>query len=246
MKPLTDPAFPEQPSFDRKEQLYFEMIKYFEEGEAWHSALSSYRELANQYEYSHYDFSKLARTQRAMATIYETISKGEWQMHRYFRVIYHGLGFPSNLRDKQFIYEAEASERQSAFTDRMRQLHPAAQVSTKGEAEDEEGQYLQISSVSVYRDLDHPIYQQPKVVQIDQRLHILSKTKSLRSYLEKAFPGFGGPEPMDREDALQDKRIIPDDIAKERNHFCRYNASFTFANSCGANCAEIIRVGCAR
>ena len=165
VKPLTDPAFPEQSSFDRKERLYFEMIKYFEEGEAWHSALSSYRELANQYEHSRYDFAKLARTQRTMATIYETISKGEWQIHRYFRVTYHGLGFPSNLRDKQFIYEGEASERQAAFSDRMRQLHPAAQVSSKGEAEDEEGQYLQIFSVSVYRDLDHPIYQQSKVVQ---------------------------------------------------------------------------------
>ena len=176
VKPLTDPAFPEQSSFDRKEQLYFKMIKYFEEGEAWHSALSSYRELANQYEHSHYDFAKLARTQRAMATIFETISKGEWQLHRFFRVTYHGLGFPSNLRDKQFIYEAEASERQSAFTDRMLQLHPAAQVLAKGGFEDEEGQYLQIFSVSVYRDLNHPIYQQPKVVQ------------STRDYLSSAKP----------------------------------------------------------
>lgn len=176
VKPLTDPAFPEQSSFDRKERLYFEMIKYFEEGEAWHSALSSYRELANQYEHSHYDFAKLARTQRAMATVYETISKGEWQIHRYFRVTYRGLGFPSSLRDKQFIYECEASERQSTFTDRMRQLHPAAQVAPKGEAEDEEGQYLQIFSVSVYRYLDHPIYQQPKVVQ------------STRDYISSARP----------------------------------------------------------
>lgn len=176
VKPLTDPAFPEQSSFDRKERLYFEMIKYFEEGEAWHSALSSYRELANQYEHSHYDFAKLARTQRAMATIYETISKGEWQMHRYFRVTYRGVGFPSNLRGKQFIYEGEASERQSAFTDRMRQIHPAAQVSPNGEAENEEGQHLQIFSVSVYRDLDHPIYQQSKVVQ------------STRDYISSARP----------------------------------------------------------
>lgn len=176
VKPLADPAFPEQSSFDRKERLYFEMIKYFEEGEAWHSALSSYRELANQYEHSHYDFSKLARTQRAMATIYETISKGEWQLHRYFKVTYRGLGFPSSLRDKQFIYECEASERQSAFTDRMRQLHPAAQMTPNREEEDEEGQYLQIFSVSVYRDLDHPIYQQPKVVQ------------STRDYISSARP----------------------------------------------------------
>lgn len=176
VKPLMDPAFPEQSSFDRKESLYFEMIKYFEEGEAWHSALSSYRELANQYEHSHYDFAKLARTQRAMATIYETISKGEWQTHRYFRVTYHGLGFPSNLRDKQFIYEGEASERQSVFTDRMRQLYPAALMSSKEEAEDEEGQYLQIFPVSVYRDLDHPMYQQPKVLQ------------STRDYISSARP----------------------------------------------------------
>ena len=176
VKPLTDPPFPEQSSFDRKERLYFEMIKYFEEGKAWQNALSSYQELANQYEHTHYDFAKLARTQRAMATIYETISKGEWQMHRYFRVAYHGLGFPSNLRDKQFIYEGDASERLSAFTDRMRQLHPAAQMSANGEAEDDEGQYLQISSVSVYRDLDHPIYQQAKVVQ------------STRDYISSARP----------------------------------------------------------
>ena len=176
VKPLMDPKYPEQSSFDRKERLYFEMIKYFEEGEAWHNALASYRELANQYEHSHYDFAKLARTQRAMATIYETISKGEWQVHRYFRVRYYGLGFPPTLRDKQFVYEGEASERQSAFTDRMRQSHPAAQVTPSGEVEDEQGQYLQISSVSVYRDLDHPIYQQPKVVQ------------STRDYISSAKP----------------------------------------------------------
>lgn len=176
LKPLIDPAFPEQSSFDRKERLFFDMIRYFEEGEAWHSALSSYRELANQYENSHYDFVKLARTQRAMATIYETISKGEWQVHRYFRVTYHGHGFPSNLRGRQFVYEGEASERQSTFTDRMRQLHPAAKFSPNREGEDEEGQYLQIFSVSVYRDLDHPIYQQPKVVQ------------STRDYIASARP----------------------------------------------------------
>ena len=176
VKPLVDPAFPEQSSFDRKERLYFDMIKYFEEGEAWHSALSSYRELANQYEHSHYDFAKLARTQRAMATIYENISKSEWQIHRYFKVTYHGLGFPSSLRERQFIYEGEASERQSVFIDRMRQLHPAASISPKGEDKDEEGQYLQIVSVSVYRDLDHPIYQQPKVVQ------------STREYISSAKP----------------------------------------------------------
>lgn len=165
VRSLNDPHYPEQFSFERKEQLYFEMIKYLEEGEAWDSALTSYRELADQYEHAHFDFAKLARTQRAMATIYDTVARGEWHSPRYFRVVYHGLGFPSSLRGKEFVYEGGSSERHSAFTDRMRQLHPAAQVVPKGEAEVMEGQYLQISPVSVYRDLEHPIYLQPKVVQ---------------------------------------------------------------------------------
>ena len=53
--PLSQPIYPEQKSFERKEQLYFEMVAYFEEGAAWDNALESYRELANQYEISHYD-----------------------------------------------------------------------------------------------------------------------------------------------------------------------------------------------
>ena len=163
--PLTDPEYPEQSSFERKEHLYFEMIKHFEEGEAWESALACYRELGIQYEKCNYDFAKLARTQRSMATIYEAITKGEWKAHRYFRVIYRGLGFPASLRNKEYIYEGEPSERQSAFADRMRHLHPSAQISFKGEVEDIEGQHLLITSVSPYRDLEHPIYQQPKVSQ---------------------------------------------------------------------------------
>ena len=165
----SDPVYPEQTAFERKEQLYFEMVAYFEEGSAWDSALEGYRELAAQYETSHYDFAKLARTQRSMATIYETISKGEWQQPRYFRVTYQGQGFPSNLRDRQFIYEGEPGERQAAFTDRMRQLHPAAQVVHKGELDEADaevdGQQLHVSPVSIYRDLEHPVHQQSKVAQ---------------------------------------------------------------------------------
>ena len=175
VRALSDPNYPEQSSFERKEQLYFEMINYLEEGEAWDSALTYYQELANQYQHTHYDFSKLARTQRSMAKIYETVAKGDWQSPRYFRVTYHGLGFPSSLRGKEFVYEGEPSERQSTFTDRMRQLHPAAQIVPKSEVEEVEGQYLQITPVSPYRDLEHPIYQQPKVVQSTRDFVTLSK-----------------------------------------------------------------------
>ena len=34
---LADPEYPAQTHFERKERLYFEMIKHFEDGEAWSS-----------------------------------------------------------------------------------------------------------------------------------------------------------------------------------------------------------------
>lgn len=168
----TDPTFPEQTSFERKEQLYFEMIKHFEEGAAWDCALFSYKELAEQYEHSQYDFTKLARTQHSMARIYDSITKGEGQSLRYFKVTYRGLGFPDSLRGKEYIFQGESGERQSSFADRLRLQHPAAQVAPPSDLDDLEGQFLQISSVTPYHNLEHPLYQVAKVPQ-SVREHIL-------------------------------------------------------------------------
>lgn len=172
---LVDPPFPAQTSFERKEQLYFQMIKYYEDGLSWDNALGTYMELATQYEHNIFDFSKLARTQRAMATIYESISKGERQNPRYFRVVYKGLGFPVGLRDKQFIFEGSPSDRLATFTDRMQQQHPSAQILQAGGEEDVEGQYLQIYPVSPQKDLLHPIYQRAKVAQPIRDYYLLSR-----------------------------------------------------------------------
>ncbi|KAI9681251.1 MAG: hypothetical protein M1817_002533 [Caeruleum heppii] len=171
-----EPAYPQQTAFERKEQLYFQMIKQFEDGRAWANALASYRELADQYEKHAFDFTKLARTQRAMASIYEAIARGEWEPPRYFKVVYRGLGFPANLRDKEFIYEGVASERLASFTDRMQQQHPSAQFTQAGDTEDLEGQYLQITAVGTHRDLNHAIHQRSRVQQ------------SIRDYLLLAQP----------------------------------------------------------
>ena len=54
---FADPDFPAQSQFDRKERIYFDMIKHFEEGEAWSSALMAYKELQLQYEENVFDFS---------------------------------------------------------------------------------------------------------------------------------------------------------------------------------------------
>ena len=154
----TDPDYPLQTAFERKEQIYFQMIRYYEEASAWHQALAAYTEIAAQYMSSVFDYAKLARSQRAMATIYERISRGERKLPRYFRVVFRGMGFSSALRDRQFIYEAPGDERMAIFTDQMQQRYPNAHFVGAGEPEEIEGQYISIFSINVHRDFDHPVH----------------------------------------------------------------------------------------
>lgn len=162
---LKDPSFPAQSSFERKERIYFDIINHFENGHAWSHALEAYRDLAKQYEYQVFDFAKLARAQRSIATVHETISREERRNPRYFRVIYRGLGFPPSLREKQFIFEGFPSDRLVSFTDRMQRQYPSAQVVSGGALDEVEGQYLSVYSISVQRDYSHPVNRQARVPQ---------------------------------------------------------------------------------
>ncbi|KAK4185809.1 putative dedicator of cytokinesis protein 1 [Podospora australis] len=175
--PLLDPEFPAQTHFERKERIYFDMIKHFEEGEAWSSALDAYKELQNQYETNVFDFAKLARTERAIANIYETIAKSDKLVPKYFKVVYKGLGFPTNVRDKAFVFEGSPAERTGGFTDRMQEMYPSAQIVLSEESiTDVEGQFLVVSALSPHRDLGHHVFQRARVPQI------------IRDYLVSSHP----------------------------------------------------------
>lgn len=171
---LADPQMPSQKAFDRKEALYFQMVQHFEHGQSWQKVLAVYRELATQYETNVFDFAKLARAQRAMASVHEKIAKNERSIPRYFRVVYRGHGFPVSLRDKEYIFEGHSTDRLATFEDRMKQLHPAAQLLRVGTEPELEGQYLQIFAVSVHKDLSHTIYQRTKVAQTIRDYYLLS------------------------------------------------------------------------
>ncbi|KAK8094076.1 hypothetical protein PG997_000761 [Apiospora hydei] len=174
---LQDPELPAQTQFERKERIYFDMIKHFEDGDAWSSALAAYKELQDQYENNIYDFAKLARTERAIATIYESLAKSDRLVPKYFKVVFKGLGFPPTMRTKEYVYEGWAAERTSAFTDRMQEQFQSAQILTSGDVDnDAEGQYLVISAVSPYRDLNHNVFQRARVPQ------------AIRDYLLSAHP----------------------------------------------------------
>jgi hypothetical protein len=173
---LQDPEFPAQSHFERKERIYFDMIKHFEEGEAWSSALAAYKELQAQYETNTFDFAKLARTERAIASIYETIAKSDKLVPKYFKVIFKGLGFPASVREKEFVFEGSPAERTSSFTDRMQEMYPSARIVTSEHIDDVEGQFLVISALSPHRDLGHHVFQRARVPQV------------IRDYLVSAHP----------------------------------------------------------
>jgi hypothetical protein len=173
---LQDPKFPAQSHFERKERIYFNMIKHFEDGEAWSSALDAYKELQAQYETNTFDFAKLARTERAIASIYETIAKSDKLVPKYFKVIFKGLGFPASVREKEFVFEGSPAERTSSFTDRMQEMYPAARIVTSDHIDDVEGQFLVISALGPHRDLGHHVFQRARVPQI------------IRDYIVSAHP----------------------------------------------------------
>ena len=185
---LFSPVYPEQTSFDRKEVLYFEIIQHLEDGKSWAHALSCYRELIHHYEHTILDFSKLARAQSSMAKIYDTIVKEDAQVPRYFSVTFRGLGFPTALQNKQYIFEGLPYDRMVTFTDRMQKQYPAAQVISSGAIDDMEGQFLQISAVSIHRDMHHPVFQRSKVP-LSVREHLLASTPSLFSVTTKRHTG---------------------------------------------------------
>ena len=162
---IAEPKMPSQTAFERKEAIYFDMCNHFEKGQAWQRALTAYRELAHQYEHNVFDFHKLARSQRAIASIHERIARGERLTPRYFRVVYKGLGFPASLRDKEFIFEGFPDDRMANFEDRMQQLYPGAVILRAGREPEVEGQFMQIYPVSANKDLSHMIYQRMKVSQ---------------------------------------------------------------------------------
>ena len=159
---LEDPAFPEQTAFERREQLFLEMITYFEDGKCWENALEIYRELGEHYENTVFEYGKLARCHRAMANLQESILNNKRTVPRFYRVAYYGLGFPAGLRDRQFIVQAGPREGTQTFSDRMLMQHPSAKI-IDGQIDSVEGQFLHIFPVTPQIDYAHPAFRKPRV-----------------------------------------------------------------------------------
>jgi dedicator of cytokinesis protein 3 len=159
---LTDPKFPEQTAFERREQLFLEMIGYFEDGRNWELALDTYRELAENYEHTVFEYQKLAKCYRAMAKLQEAILEGNRPEPKFYRVAYYGMGFPVGLRERQFVVQAGPYEGPQMFADRMLMQHPSAQL-VDGRVDSVEGQYIHIVPVTPELNYATPAYRKQRV-----------------------------------------------------------------------------------
>uniref|UniRef100_A0A224YZA8 Signaling protein n=1 Tax=Rhipicephalus zambeziensis TaxID=60191 RepID=A0A224YZA8_9ACAR len=135
-----------------KEQLYLKMLHYFDRGKCWEEGLPLCKELANVYEGVLFDYEKLSTILRMHAQFLEHILKELRPEPEYFRVGFFGLGFPSFLRNKVFVYRGLAYEKVGAFSQRLQGQFPEAQLLTHNAPLDaallaSTDQYIQVCGV---------------------------------------------------------------------------------------------------
>uniref|UniRef100_A0A8C2KR64 Dedicator of cytokinesis 1 n=1 Tax=Cyprinus carpio TaxID=7962 RepID=A0A8C2KR64_CYPCA len=154
-----------------KDQLYQEIIKYFDKGKMWEEAIILGKELAEQYENEMFDFEQLSALLRKQAQFYENIVKVIRPKPDYFAVGYYGLGFPSFLRNKMFIYRGKEYERREDFEARLLTQFPNAEKmkTTTPPSEDirsSSGQYIQCFTVKPILELPPKFQNKPVSEQI--------------------------------------------------------------------------------
>lgn len=141
------PNFPAQSGFERKEEIYEDIIQCFSQGKAFENAIEATKELAYAYENVSYDFKKLANTTRILAKLYDNIDTVERLAPQYFRVAYIGSGFPRSLRNRMFIFEGNAWEKLGSIHERLHKTYPGATIVSNESQAKTEGQYLFVSTV---------------------------------------------------------------------------------------------------
>lgn len=141
------PNFPAQSGFERKEEIYEDIIQCFSQGKAFENAIEANKELINAYENVSFDFKKLANATRILAKLYDSVDSVERLSPQFFRVAYIGSGFPRSLRNRLFIFEGNAWEKLESIHERLHKTYPGATIVSNESQAKQEGQYLFVSTV---------------------------------------------------------------------------------------------------
>lgn len=94
--------YPSQKEWERKEQLYLNIIDLLEKGKHWEHAVPLCKELSMVYESKVFNYRKLAEILKRQASFFEKIISSSEQNLRlspeYFRVGFYGNNFPPFLK----------------------------------------------------------------------------------------------------------------------------------------------------
>ncbi|XP_050087293.1 dedicator of cytokinesis protein 3 isoform X2 [Anopheles aquasalis] len=117
--------------WEQKEKIYKNIISYFDKGKCWEKGIPLCKELATFYERKRFDYNRLSDVLVQEAKFFQNILTQLRPEPEYFRVGYYGTGFPSFVRNKQFIYRGLEYERIGAFIQRLQTEFPTAQILDK-------------------------------------------------------------------------------------------------------------------
>ncbi|XP_039625562.1 dedicator of cytokinesis protein 5 isoform X1 [Polypterus senegalus] len=150
-----------------KEKLFHDIIDFFDRGKMWEKAIELSKELARMYEDEIFDFGGLSHLLKQQAKFYQNIMHAMRPQPEYFAVGYYGLGCPSFLRNKIFIYRGKEYERLEDFSLKVLTQFPNASrmTSTAPPSEDvrnSSGQHIQCFTVKPVLNL--PLFYKDKPV----------------------------------------------------------------------------------
>ncbi|XP_045539887.1 dedicator of cytokinesis protein 1 [Papilio machaon] len=138
---------------DLKEALYLEIAQLLNRGRQWELAVEVVKELVGVYEEEALGYAPLAELHAQLAALYEAMLRTPRSHPGYFRVMYHGAGFPEHLRVPHgFVYRGNEYEQLQEFKERLLDEWPDAEVLPRLDPPGEDitnsdGQYLQINAV---------------------------------------------------------------------------------------------------
>ncbi|KAM8886809.1 dedicator of cytokinesis protein 5 isoform 2-T2 [Spinachia spinachia] len=135
-----------------KERLIQEIICYLDKGKMWEKAIELGKQLAKMHESHMFDFMELSQLLKKQAQFYQNIMHVMRPQPEYFAVGYYGLGFPSFLRNKMFIYRGKEYEWLEDFSLKLLSQFPnAVRMTSTAPAGDDisnsSGQYIQCFTV---------------------------------------------------------------------------------------------------
>jgi len=198
-----DLQFPTQQEWQRKEQLYTQVIDLLDKSKLWEFALPLCKELCDLYEARIYDFNKLSDILCRQASFYQKIMTEFRPEPEYYMVGFFGLSFPLFVRNKHFIYRGLDFEKIQDFTSRLLKEFPGASLCTAASPPEEElklqeSQSIQCRLVRPVKQ-DAGVYMGPEVPDKIRAFYSVNKVSSF--LFDRPFQR-GTPDPQNEAKTL--------------------------------------------